>query len=119
MNTTHNSAELAADTMAVAVHTVTHTTVTIRVTGRLDAARCPELRSEIDRRIADGCDGLVIDLAEAIFIDSVGLAALVKAMRDANAIGATFVIVRPRSEDAMRVFRLSKFDEVFTMRNER
>jgi anti-sigma B factor antagonist len=104
------------DSLSVAVEVITHTTVTVTVVGRLDAARCPELRSEIDRRIAAGCEALVIDLHNATFIDSVGLAALVKAMRDAQGIGAEFWLVRPGSDDAMRVFRLSKFDSVFDMR---
>ena len=104
------------DCLTVDVHTVTYTTVTIAIVGRLDAARCPELRSEFDGRLATGCDELIVDLWDAEFVDSVGLAALVKAMRDAEGIGALFAIVRPASEDAMRVFRLSKFDEVFDMR---
>jgi anti-anti-sigma factor len=104
------------DSLSVAVDVLTYTTVTVTVAGRLDAARCPELRAEIDRRIVDGCQALTVDLHDAAFIDSVGLAALVKAMRDAQAIGATFELVRPQRDDAMRVFRLSKFDSVFAMR---
>jgi anti-anti-sigma factor len=104
------------DSLAVAVDVITHTTVTVTVVGRLDAARCPELRSEIDRRVTDGCERLVVDLHEATFIDSVGLAALVKAMRDAQGISAEFYLIKPEREDAMRVFRLSKFDSVFDMR---
>jgi anti-sigma B factor antagonist len=105
--------------LTVTLQTVAQTTVTISVDGRLDAARCPELRAEVDQRLAGQVHALVIDLSEATFIDSVGLAALVKAMRDAEAQESSFVIVRPRSDDAMRVFRLSKFDRVFTMRNPR
>jgi anti-sigma B factor antagonist len=100
----------------VSVHTISVTTVTVAISGRLDAVVCPEVRAEFDRRIADGCQHLVADLSNAIFVDSVGLAALVKAMRDAQAAGTTFEIVRPSNEDAMRVFRLSKFDEVFIMK---
>ncbi len=100
----------------VRVQTVSTVTVTVAVTGRLDAVVSPALRAEFDTQIATGCQHLVADLSEATFVDSVGLAALVKAMRDAHATGATFEILRPSDNDAMRVFRLSKFDEVFTMR---
>jgi anti-sigma B factor antagonist len=100
----------------VRVQTVSIVTVTVAVTGRLDAVVSPALRAEFDTRIATGCQHLVADLSGATFVDSVGLAALVKAMRDAQATGAAFEILRPSNEDAMRVFRLSKFDEVFAMR---
>jgi anti-sigma B factor antagonist len=106
-----------SDSIATTVDVVTHTTVTVRVAGRLDAARCPELRAEIDARIAAHCDALCVDLHDTAFIDSVGLAALVKAMRDADSIGSEFWLVRPATDDAMRVFRLSKFDSVFDMRS--
>jgi anti-sigma B factor antagonist len=107
--------EISSPGLSVDVRTVTHTTVVISVDGRLDAACCPEIRAEVDRRIETGCQQLIFDLSHASFVDSVGLAALVKAMRDTQRIGAEFSIVRPTSDDAMRVFRLSKFDEVFNM----
>ena len=107
-----------ADSLSVSVDVVTRTTVTVTVTvvGRLDAARCPELRKEFNRLIAEGCQALVIDLHESTFIDSVGLAALVKAMRDSADAGAEFWLIRPEQDDAMRVFKLSKFDSIFDMR---
>ena len=104
-----------SDSLQVGVHTASVITVTVTITGRLDAVVCPAVRAEFDSRIAEGCQHLVADLSDASFVDSVGLAALVKAMRDAQSAGATFEILRPFSEDAMRVFRLSKFDEVFVM----
>ncbi len=103
--------------LSVDIDTVTHTTIRVSISGRLDAARCSDVRAEIDRHIVTGCQRLVIDLRNTEFVDSVGLAALVKAMRDAQRIGASFSIVRPLTDDAMRVFRLSKFDEVFDMRD--
>jgi anti-sigma B factor antagonist len=105
------------DSFTVDVQTVTTTTAVIRVSGRLDAARCPELRELTEFHSQPGLSRMSIDLRDALFIDSVGLAALVKAMRDTQAIGATFDIVKPLSNDAMRIFRLSKFDEVFDMRD--
>jgi anti-sigma B factor antagonist len=107
----------STDGIHVSVQTVSFVTVTVSITGRLDAVVCPALRVEFDTRIAAGCQHLVADLSAASFVDSVGLAALVKAMRDAQSAGATFEILRPSSEDAMRVFRLSKFDEVFVMKD--
>jgi anti-sigma B factor antagonist len=107
--------QLDLDQIVVDEHRITVTRFTIRVRGRLDAVRCPELRTQIEKCLGKSCEQLIIDLSETLFVDSVGLAALVKAMRDANAISTEFALVRPQSDDAMRVFRLSKFDEVFTI----
>lgn len=104
------------ETITIDVQKTTTTTATVLVAGRFDAVVCPEIRAAFTDRLEQGCDHLVADLSSATFVDSVGLAALVKAMRDAQAVGASFTILRPTSEDAMRVFRLSKFDEVFTFR---
>ncbi len=104
------------ESISVEMQTTITTTATVVITGRFDALVCPDIRAEFDARLANGCDHLVADLSDAHFVDSVGLAALVKAMRDAKAAGSSFTILRPRSDDAMRVFRLSKFDEVFTIR---
>jgi anti-sigma B factor antagonist len=109
--------QTSVDTFVVDVQTVTTTTAVIAVAGRLDAARCPELRALTEAHTKPGLSRMSIDLRNAQFVDSVGLAALVKAMRDSQAVGATFDVVKPSNDDAMRIFRLSKFDEVFDMRD--
>ena len=109
--------QTSLDSFSVEIRTIFNTTAVITVSGRLDATRCPELRALTESHSQPGLSRMTIDLQNAQFIDSVGLAALVKAMRDTEAVGATFDIVRPLSDDAMRIFRLSKFDEVFDMRD--
>lgn len=88
---------------------------TIRVEGRLDAVRAVDLRSEISHAVDDGVFRIVVDLAETEFVDSAGLAALAKGMKDCRLNGGDLRIVSPRNDDAIRVFSLTRFDQVFTM----
>lgn len=90
-------------------------TVTLAVDGRLDALEAPALRAAIGVELAVGPTCLIIDLSHTDFVDSAGLAALVKGLKDAKEGGGDLRIVRPGADDAMRVFRLTRFDEVFTM----
>lgn len=88
---------------------------TIEVNGRLDAVRAVDLRAEIAGAVADGIVRLVVDLGEAEFVDSAGLAALAKGMKDCRSQGGDLRLVSPQHEDALRVFALTRFDQVFTM----
>lgn len=88
---------------------------TIQVDGRLDAVRAVDLRTEIATAVDDGITRIVVDLADAEFVDSAGLAALAKGMKDCRSRGGDLRIVSPRHEDASRVFTLTRFDQVFTM----
>lgn len=90
-------------------------TAVVTLSGRLDAVEAPALRAQLTRLLARGVRCLVVDLDGVHFIDSAGLAALVRARRDCRAAGGDVFLVRPGSENAMRVFRLTQFDEVFVM----
>ena len=83
--------------------------------GRLDAVEAPALRAELDRVLRSGASTLVVDLVAVNFIDSAGLAALVRARRDARHLGGDVVLISPADRDALRVFGLTQFDEVFRM----
>lgn len=86
---------------------------TVALAGRLDALTAPSLREALDEVFGDGVHQILIDLAEVDFVDSAGLAALVHAMKAARSEGGDVELVRPRSDDAFRVFELTKFDAVF------
>jgi anti-sigma B factor antagonist len=88
----------------------------IVVRGRLDVVSAPDLRRDALALIEDGQVDLLVDLSDATFIDSAGLASLVHAMKRARESGGDVHIVRPRSDDAYYVFELTKFDEVFVIR---
>ncbi len=90
-------------------------TVRVAVDGRLDAVSSMQFRDDLDRIMADEFDVLRVDLASVPFVDSAGLAALVSALKRCRRQGADMEVVRPRSDDAYRVFTLTKFDAVFTV----
>jgi len=58
---------------------------------------------------------LTVDLRTVTFVDSAGLAVLARARRDRALVGGSVTLIRPTSEEAMRVFRLTQFDQIFTM----
>ena len=106
----HDAAEL---NVAVTLPAAGHAEVTI--TGRLDAVAAPDLRATLDSIAHRGPQHLLIDLSAVSFVDSAGLAVLVRARRESRLRGGDVVIVSPTLPDAMRVFRLTQFDHVFRM----
>ena len=88
---------------------------TIDVTGRLDAVRAVELRTQIATAILDGTVRIIVDLSAAEFVDSAGLAALAKGMKDCRGAGGDLRVVAAKTPDAARVFQLTRFDQVFRM----
>jgi stage II sporulation protein AA (anti-sigma F factor antagonist) len=85
------------------------------LTGRLDAVEAVRLRQQFAAVLEAGVRLLVVDLADVHFVDSAGLAALVRARRDIVGTGGTMVLISPALQDALRVFRLTQFDDVFRM----
>ncbi|TFD30669.1 STAS domain-containing protein [Cryobacterium cryoconiti] len=87
----------------------------VALTGRLDAVAAPELRLRLTEADVAGCANVVFDLSAVTFVDSAGLAVLVWLRRRCRAEGGDVVLVSPDLVDAMRVFRLTQFDQVFRM----
>ena len=85
--------------------------VEIRVAGELDLATVPQLRQVVDAHARSG-QTMVIDLREIEFIDSMGLATLVRARHRAIARGAKLELVAG-PEPVQRVFTLTHLDRVF------
>ena len=83
--------------------------------GRLDAVEAPTLRKQFAEIFGARAVTVVVDLVGVTFIDSAGLAALVRARRDARSAGGDLVLIRPADQAALRVFGLTQFDEVFQM----
>ncbi len=87
----------------------------ISLAGRLDVVSSNTLRQTIKEHIDGGRNRLLIDLSVIDFVDSAGLAALVRGMKLARQAGGDVRLVRPRRSDAMRVFELTTFDKIFEM----
>jgi len=99
------------------VSTATHefAVQVIALSGRLDALEAGPLRELLSSFLDSGKHNLIVDLADVEFVDSAGLAALVKAMKDARLAGGDVRLVSPGAADALRVFTLTRFDQVFIM----
>ncbi len=89
----------------------------VALAGRLDAVEAPTARRVLDGAPVASASRLTVDLTDVDFIDSAGLAVLARARRDRNLVGGSVTLIRPRSDDAMRVFRLTQFDQIFVMRD--
>lgn len=117
---TVNDAPAPTDShLRIAVEPIDATHAVLTLAGRFDAVEAVRVRQCLAGPDLVEVDHLVIDLSAVDFVDSAGLAALARARRDRVLVGGSVQLVRPRTEDAMRVFRLTQFDEIFTMLDRR
>lgn len=68
--------------------------VVIAARGELDVSSADSFSAELDRAGQAGVHRVVLDLSGLEFMDSSGIACLVKAQRNAQAYGQRFVVVR-------------------------
>jgi anti-sigma B factor antagonist len=83
----------------------------IRLAGELDLGTAPQLKQALDAYARTG-QTITIDLREVSFIDSMGLAALVRVRHRAADRGASLRLVPPPAP-MWRVFELTHLDRVF------
>jgi anti-sigma B factor antagonist len=84
----------------------------IRLAGDLDLGTAAQLKLAVDAYARTG-QTITVDLREVWFIDSMGLAALVRARHRALARGGSLQLVPPPAA-TRRVFELTHLDRVFT-----
>jgi anti-sigma B factor antagonist len=87
--------------------------VLIESEGSLDAYSAPGVRARIATLTSAGVSCLVIDLAEATFVDSAGLAVPVSALKRSPQAGGDVKPVWPAAEHSRRVLRLAHVDRAF------
>ena len=80
----------------------------IVVDGRFDAFIAQEIRGQVEEAISTKPESLIVDLSEAPFIDSAGLAVLVWGRKQMATINGVLVVVRPRTKEAFRAFELNR-----------
>jgi anti-sigma B factor antagonist len=90
----------------------------IAVHGQADLHTAPELRRAITAALDDGAAGLVVDLSEATFIDSMTLGVLLSAVKRLRPSGGKVgvVCVDPHIR---RVFEITLLDRVFSLHADR
>lgn len=95
--------------------TVTHASydgmARLRLTGELDMGSAPEFSAAVDRLLDDGAHRLLVELDRLIFLDSVGMAAFVRADSRTAATGGWLRLTGATGQVA-RVLRISGLDEL-------
>jgi anti-sigma B factor antagonist len=86
-------------------------TVTLNITGELDALSVPDLRPVLDDLILKGHKKIVVDLSGLRLIDSSGVGAIVYLFRKLRAVGGT-VSVRGAADQPLAILRLLKLDQI-------
>jgi len=86
-------------------------TVTLNITGELDAVSVPDLRPVLDDLISKGHKRIVVDLSGLRLIDSSGVGAIVYLFRKLRAVGGT-VSVRGAADQPLAILRLLKLDQI-------
>ncbi len=80
---------------------------------RVDAFVVASLREQIEPLQAAASQRYVIDLTHVQFMDSAGLALLVRILKHSRANGGDTVLVWSAQDSANRILKLTKFDQVF------
>lgn len=88
--------------------------IVVTVAGEIDIATAPELWERLEEEILTGPQRIVLDLADAGFIDSTGLTVLIRAHKRLGAAGANLVLRSPTAPVA-RVLAVSGLDQVIDM----
>jgi anti-sigma B factor antagonist len=90
----------------------------IAVHGQADLHTAPELRTAIAGAIDGGANGVVVDLSEATFVDSMTLGVLLGAVKRLRPSGGkvTIVCVDPH---VRRIFEITLLDRVFSIHADR
>ena len=90
----------------------------IAVHGQADLHSAPQLRAAIAAELDNGARGLVIDLSEATFIDSMTLGVLLGAVKRLRPSGGTVGVVCTDSH-IKRIFEITLLDRVFSIHADR
>jgi anti-sigma B factor antagonist len=89
----------------------------VSLSGELDLSTIPRIEKQLFEQVRSH-PGVVVDLSRLSFIDSSGIALLIKAFREADAGGILHTVIAPGSQ-VERVFRLAGIDRTLPMFAER
>jgi len=95
--------------------TIDQAQATCTITGRFDAHETPQFRAFFDGLVATDPDAplhLRVNLANTTFIDSSGLAELVRSMKILTGSGGNLILVQP-SDPVMVILELTRLATTF------
>jgi anti-sigma B factor antagonist len=88
----------------------------LHVRGELDISHEEELRAELNRGVAEGDGGIVVDLTECDFIDSSGVRALLLGREAQRADGEGGLSIASGSTQIVRILSVMGVDEAIPVR---
>jgi anti-sigma B factor antagonist len=114
-----NQHSTGLDATGFGVETIDNGSVPVlAVHGQADLHTAPELRNAINASLDAGATGLVVDLSEASFVDSMTLGVLLGAVKRLRPSGGkvSIVCVDPHIR---RIFEITLLDRVFSLHEDR
>jgi anti-sigma B factor antagonist len=88
-------------------------TIVLVLHGEADLHVAPAVRDHLFEAVASGANGIVVDLADVTFVDSMMLGALLGALKRMRGRGKFRVVVPSR--DLRRLFEITLLDRVFSL----
>lgn len=85
-----------------------------RLEGDLDAGSAADIQGRFLGELSQGGQSFLLDLEKVNYIDSSGLAALVKFYKEVRTKGGTLALCSVQ-RDAMKIFQLTRLDKIFTI----
>lgn len=86
----------------------------LRLAGEVDVASTPRLRDRLVALVTDGHTRLVVDLSGVVFIDSMGLGALLSGLKRARSVDGDLRLAGP-SEHVGKVLAITRLDQAFVV----
>ncbi len=90
----------------------------VEISGRIDAARAPELEAVLDDLRANGNKNLVLDMQAVEFVSSSGLRVMLTARKAAQRAGGDLFIAQP-SQRVKDTLDIAGLDVIFTTFDDR
>jgi anti-sigma B factor antagonist len=81
--------------------------------GDLDSGSTAEIQAHFMKRLSDGASFL-LDMEKVNYLDSSGLAALVKFYKEVRARGGSMALCSVQ-RDALKILQLTRLDKIFTI----
>lgn len=86
----------------------------LRLDGDLDAGSAAGIQATFLDAVEKGGTSFLLDLERVNYIDSSGLAALVKLYKEIRTRGGTLALCAVQ-RDALKIFQLTRLDKIFTI----
>jgi anti-sigma B factor antagonist len=92
-------------------------TVVVEVEGEIDIATTKQVRRTIEQLVDDGRRAVIVDMSRVAFVDSAGIADLIRASGAAGRRGVEFVVRSP-SRAVRRMLEITGLDQLLVIRDE-